>query len=123
MNHSLRTESNSILRIEEPLITTFLLRLKKNFQIESRKVLKQFYFLYRLSVVTLQGTLLFFFGVSFVQAFFKKLFPIFFVYIAVAYLTLLPTYSFIPLAVVPIKWTGRILFIAIFYAFFATFLI
>lgn len=101
----------------------FIIRLGKNSKHESIVALRQLYFLYRVIVVTIGGFLFFIFGFSLMKEIFKAVSRILFIYITVVYLTLLPTYVFFFLVLLPMKWTGRILGIAVFYAFFSTFLI
>lgn len=100
-----------------------MMRLKENSKRESILVLRQLYFLCRLTVVTSIGFLIFLFGFSFTKSFFKVVSRPFFVYVTVTYLTLLPGYLFFVFLFLPIRLVGGILGITVLYSFFKVFLV
>jgi hypothetical protein len=102
---------------------TFFVRFRRNLVLEIKSFLRTFRIVFNLFNVVWYGFLLFLFGFDTVQQVAKILFPIIAIYIIVTYCTLLPTYSVIFFVAIPMKWTGRILSIAVVYAFFTTFLI
>lgn len=101
----------------------FLVRLRKNLVLETKKLLHQLLIIGAFFASMLTGAIVFLFEFETTKKVAGFILPLLFIYISGKYLTLLPMYIVFVLLVIPIKAAGVILATSVFFSFFIIFLI
>jgi hypothetical protein len=96
---------------------------KKNVQQECKRAIQQLYFLCKILAVSLVGFFIFLLKFPLIAKVLRISIALLCLYGIVKYATILPVESFFLFLILPPKWTGAILSIAVVYSFFEVILI